>query len=330
VANDICPYTCILENCPTPYNLFVSQKEWNDHFMSDHPPQWQCPCCEDDPPVFKSLSGITSHMVSKHVDEVSWGLEDLLSEAEIKVMGITKCPLCDSDGPQDSPDLVEHVLQHVHDFSLRSLPWPMDPSLSLDKPVGIFDMSRASKKFKDGKGNTYVFDIAGWAETVVPTFDVDRGVKIVYDSKGNELALEIPGWPENTTLESPVSLQLRDMDRNPPKASKTESIPTAAPDNGYFSQNDYFVDDSSGGRSSSQTSHSSQQTDGSVRSSRRQQPKKWACTLCSLRGDGGGDAYFWHLDNLHPEHIEKGKELFDGDVEQWKRSMLDEAYWNGV
>ena len=83
--------------------------------------------------MFKSLSGITSHMMSKHLDVISDGLEDLLSDAEINVMGITKCPLCDSEGPQDSPDLVEHVLQHVHDFSLRSLPWPMDPTISLFK-----------------------------------------------------------------------------------------------------------------------------------------------------------------------------------------------------
>jgi hypothetical protein len=47
------------------------------------------------------------------------------------MMGIKACPLCDSEGPEDSPELIQHILQHVHDFSLRSLPWPADPVISL-------------------------------------------------------------------------------------------------------------------------------------------------------------------------------------------------------
>jgi hypothetical protein len=298
--------------------------------MNDHPPQWQCPCCEGDPPMFKSLSGITSHVMSKHLDVISDSLEDLLSDAEINVMGVTKCPLCDSEGPQDSPDLVEHVLQHVHDFSLRSLPWPMDPTISLDKPVGIFDMSQAVKIVKDDIGNEYIFHVAGWAETVVPTFDPGRGVKIVNDPEGNELVLDVAGWPENTTLDVELSLQLCDIDRNPPKDSEEESTLMAHSNEDYFSQNDYFMDESGDGRFSSQTSHSSQQTQDTVRSSGKHQPKKWICTLCSLLSMQGDDAYFRHLENIHPEAIEEAQKLADGDVEYWKRSMLNEAYWNGV
>ena len=58
----------------------------------------------------------------KHPEVVEDDLEEFLSGAEINIMGITNCPLCDSEGPQDSPDLIEHVLQHVHHFSLGSLP----------------------------------------------------------------------------------------------------------------------------------------------------------------------------------------------------------------
>ncbi|KIW24024.1 uncharacterized protein PV07_09763 [Cladophialophora immunda] len=260
VANDLCPYTCVLEDCPTPYNLFVTQKEWNDHVMNDHPPQWQCPCCEGDPPMFKSLSSIISHMVSKHPNVNSNNLEDLLSSSEISVMGITKCPLCDSEGPQDSPDLVEHVLHHVHEFSLRSLPWPMDPTISLEKPVGIFDMSHAEKIIRDDTGNEHIFHIAEWAETVVPIFDLSRGVKIFNDPEGNELDMDIAGWPENTTLEGELSLQLCDIDQNPPKTSEEESTLDTPSNKDYFSQNEYFADESSDGRFPSQTSRSSQQT----------------------------------------------------------------------
>lgn len=139
VANDLCPYTCMLEECPTPQKLFVTQSAWRDHFIHDHPPQWQCTYCEvDPPPIYKSLSGFITHLMSHDLENTLGRLKELVSTAEIQVMGITECPLCDSKGPRDSPDLVDHVLQHVHDFSLRSLPWPMDSIVSLDKQVGTF------------------------------------------------------------------------------------------------------------------------------------------------------------------------------------------------
>ncbi|KAH0593708.1 hypothetical protein MHUMG1_08459 [Metarhizium humberi] len=257
LANDLCPYTCILENCPTPYHLFVTQQEWNDHVMSDHPPQWQCPCCGGDPPIFKSISGITAHLMSAHLDAAPDSLEALLQEAELNVMGITKCPLCDSEGPQDSPDLVEHVLQHIHDFSLRSLPWPADPTISLDKPVGTFDMAHAVRHGKDSEGDVYIFDVAGWAETQAPSFDTDRGIKLVYDPEGNPLCLDIVGPPDETTLMGEQSLQLCEIDRNPPKADAGESALIVKSHKDYFSHNDYFVDEPSDGRFPSQTSCSS-------------------------------------------------------------------------
>lgn len=227
--------------------------------MSDHPPQWQwqCPCCEGDPPVFKSISGITVHLMSAHLDAASDGLQALLQEAELNVMGITKCPLCDSEGPRDSPDLVEHVLQHIHDFSLRSLPWPTDPTINLDKPVGTFDMAHAAHHGKDGGGDEYTFDVAGWAETQAPRFDTDRGIKLVYDPEGNLLCLDILGPPDETTLEDEQSLQLCEIDRNPPRADTRESALIVKSHKDYFSHNDYFVDESSDGRFPSQTSCSS-------------------------------------------------------------------------
>ncbi|KAF6795403.1 DUF2457 domain-containing protein [Colletotrichum sojae] len=33
------------------------------------------------------------------------------------------CPLCDSTGPPDSPELMDHIAEHIHTFALRSLPW---------------------------------------------------------------------------------------------------------------------------------------------------------------------------------------------------------------
>ena len=83
-----------------------------------------------------------NHLQTHHPGSVSDDeLAGILSGSVIRVMDITECPLCDSYGPLDSAELVEHVLEHTHDFSLRSLPWPKDSILNLNKPVGTFNVS---------------------------------------------------------------------------------------------------------------------------------------------------------------------------------------------
>lgn len=298
--------------------------------MNDHPPQWQCPCCEGDPPVFKALSGITTHFVSEHSDMISDGLEDLLAAAEINVMGITQCPLCDSEGPQDSPELIEHVLQHIHSFSLCSLPWPMDPDISLDKAAGKFDLSQAVKIARDKDGNEHTFHIGEWAETVAPIFDLDRGVIMINDEQGNELPLSIAGQYENATQDGVQLRQLCHIDRNPPKPSQGESETIRQSVKDYFSHNDYFMDDSGDDQISSQTSHSSQKTQDRGRSDWKDYTKKWICTLCHLDSTEGDDAYFLHLFDYHRGFIKEAGISDEGELEHWKRSMLNEAYWNGL
>ena len=272
---------------------------------------------------------MTMHIVSQHPAALSDGLEDLLSIAEINIIGITECPLCDSQGPQDSLEIIEHVFQHVHSFSLRSLPWPMDPSLNLERLVGLFDMDHASKKIKQDRGKEYVVRIADWAETVAPTFDLEKGQKTVIDEKGENRVFGIIGWPEDRTLRGDHSLQLCDIDRNPPKPSEEELAATAKSRNNfrtdYFAQNDYFKDESSQGRFSSQSSHSSQ-TQNSRTHSVQQGPKKWVCTLCGVQSIEGDEAYYQHLEDFHTADIEDTTV----EVELWKGSMMADAYWIGM
>lgn len=289
--------------------------------MNDHPPHWQCPCCESDFPTFKSLSEMTMHIASQHPEALSDGFGDLLSIAEINIMGITECPLCDSKGPQDSPKIIEHVFHHVHNFSLSSLPWPKDPIFSLERPVGLFDMKHASKIIEGEP----VSSIDDWAETVAPRFDLEKGKKIVTNDELEELDFGIAGWPKDRTLKDDHSLQLCDVDRNPPKPSEEELAAIAKSETDYFAQNDYFIDESGDGRFSPETPHSSQ-TQNSIKDNMRQGPTKWVCTLCGVQSIEGDDAYYQHLGHSHTVDMKETA----ADVELWKRWMLDHAYWNGV
>jgi hypothetical protein len=267
--------------------------------------------------------------MTEHPDEVEANLEEFLSDAEINIMGITNCPLCDSEGPQDSLDLMEHVLQHVHDFSLRSLPWPADLPITLDKSAGLFDMSHAVKIVKDKEGNVFKHDIATWAELVVPTFDQSRGVLICYDKEGKELILSAASTLE--AAERRTSLQLRDVDRSTLK-NEEESKQQDPSRQDYFSQfgNDYFVDESSDGRFS-QAYHLPQQSGATERSTENHEPKRWICPMCHAQSNpesSGEKDFFEHLIPSHP--VEQAEIDSSGGKDRWMRYMLAEAYWLGM
>ena len=200
LANDISPYTCILENCPTPYKLFVTEKEWNEHFLDTHPPKFQCIYCEST--TLDSLARLMSHFQVQHPEISDDDFADSLAKSAVHVMGITKCPLCDSEDSPDSPELIEHILEHIHDFSLRSLPWCKDPMRNLNKVAGTFD---------------------------VTVQDVNRIIQ----------------WVDKSSPKEELQLQLSSFDKNSPVEEGTASKHSKVD---YFTQNDYFTDESSDGR----------------------------------------------------------------------------------
>ncbi|KAK4059274.1 hypothetical protein Trihar35433_11027 [Trichoderma harzianum] len=139
LIEDLCPYTCIAQSCPTPDKLFTTRKAWELHFENDHSPQWQCLLCNEDDEPFSSEEDITTHTLTQHKQELSkYELSFLLSSAEVRYMGLEACPLCSSHGPRDSTELVDHVVHHAYEFALRALPWPQSVKENLNKPIGTF------------------------------------------------------------------------------------------------------------------------------------------------------------------------------------------------
>lgn len=79
--------------------------------------------------------------MSAHADVLPAGtIEAAVHWGAIKSYGITSCPLCESSGPLDDPELIDHVLQHTHDFSLRAIPWPKQNPLT-SAVAGTYNLS---------------------------------------------------------------------------------------------------------------------------------------------------------------------------------------------
>jgi hypothetical protein len=225
-----------------PDRLFVTEEEWRDHVIRDHPPRWQCPCCNDDPPIFTSLSGFVVHVSSDHSEKVDHDLEALICGSQISMMGLKKCPLCEFEGPQDSPHLIDHILQHIHDFSLHALPWPMDHDTTQLRPAGLFDLRHEIRYVTDGQENQIGLHIGDWAESVAPKFDQSRQKIIVIGPNEEELILETP------SLHGEVFLQLRTKEHSI-TIGDTEGNRRLEEEQSlnldYFAHYPYFADDSS-------------------------------------------------------------------------------------
>ncbi|KLP15961.1 1-phosphatidylinositol-4,5-bisphosphate phosphodiesterase [Fusarium fujikuroi] len=137
LAEDIRPYTCIFHGCPTPDVYYSSRSMLEQHFRQDHPPVWICPLC-DEGSIYSTMSEMMDHLHKAHPDN-GQDISSVISSSAQTRMGIKSCPLCEVNGEADSPELIEHVLEHIHDFSLRSLPWPRSSEVDIGDEVGSFN-----------------------------------------------------------------------------------------------------------------------------------------------------------------------------------------------
>ncbi|KAH7191838.1 uncharacterized protein B0J16DRAFT_393889 [Fusarium flagelliforme] len=136
LSEDVRPYTCVFDNCPTPNVYYSSREMLERHFRHDHTPVWQCPECKAEQ-IFTTMTAMIDHLQASHTFTTE--LSDISPSSMLTRMGINACPLCNTMGPPDSPALIDHVLEHVHDFSLRSLPWPKSADVELGGEVGSYN-----------------------------------------------------------------------------------------------------------------------------------------------------------------------------------------------
>ncbi|EXL74457.1 hypothetical protein FOPG_10484 [Fusarium oxysporum f. sp. conglutinans race 2 54008] len=138
LAEDIRPYTCIFDRCPAPNIYYSSRSMLEQHFRQDHPPVWLCPMC-DLGSAYSTMTEMMDHLHNTHTQTIEEGISAIISSSAQTRMGVESCPLCEIKGDTDSPELIDHVLEHIHDFSLRSLPWPKSSEVDLGGEVGSFN-----------------------------------------------------------------------------------------------------------------------------------------------------------------------------------------------
>lgn len=248
MKNDISPYTCIVENCPTPYRFYVTRNEWRDHVLCDHPPKWRCCCCTGTRPIFQSLPAFIAHLDEKHEGQVSDDTFDrIMAKSTFRTFGITNCPLCNDHGPTDSPELIEHVLGHIYDFSMYALPWRTTAQQDLKKPIRTFNDIAPVLDPNDNKHATEM--------------RISRNTRIL------EWVNEASSEEETVTPEQMATIRDHDWDDYQAMDDEDRADPVMVD---YFDRADvdYFDDDASSRGASSQADYSASTRHLSVSSSR--------------------------------------------------------------
>ncbi|KAG4295229.1 hypothetical protein FPRO06_01813 [Fusarium proliferatum] len=178
VAQDLCAYVCIFENCESPDDMYTSTYEWMSHMARYHSVmEWVCTECSRKAPStvenalihsFEDSLSLEAHILSLHPEIDEYEL-DLMVHAGNRPAGIQRvaCPLCrpglvsDASGEENgalfrSENCVEeiglvhleedeHIATHLHEFSLQAFPWPSETKTQ-DKPGMSISLSTASTR----------------------------------------------------------------------------------------------------------------------------------------------------------------------------------------
>ncbi|KAI1353262.1 hypothetical protein F5Y01DRAFT_64389 [Xylaria sp. FL0043] len=152
VAQDLCAYIYVFEDCESPDERFASTYEWMSHMAQCHSEiEWVCRKCTQhsapgvqDASTFQDPKLLREHILASH-QSLDLSELDLRVEAGKEFAGIQKarCPLCRPGlvslgedehivpSPSDGRKMGlvrleedEHIATHIHEFALHSFPFP--------------------------------------------------------------------------------------------------------------------------------------------------------------------------------------------------------------
>jgi hypothetical protein len=140
VFQDLQPYVCLFEDCPTGNQLFETYEEWLDHEKWNHNLQWHC----EDPNhggSFSSQEDFDNHLAVFHDPTDNPSLSQLCRSSRHPSPELWSiCPICGfvPQLAQSSPlatneestllrgRLEKHIALHLRYFATLALPWRED------------------------------------------------------------------------------------------------------------------------------------------------------------------------------------------------------------
>lgn len=141
MTHDMSPYTCIARNCPEELLMFQTRSQWETHLKDRHEPRWECPLCDMSDFPLNTVNDTKRHIEDAHGDQLKHlPLETVVSWCAVPDLGLESCPLCSPDLAPDSSELIDHVLSHVYEFSLRALPWTQTSIYPLGRTLGSYSL----------------------------------------------------------------------------------------------------------------------------------------------------------------------------------------------
>ncbi|KAK6524506.1 hypothetical protein TWF281_011413 [Arthrobotrys megalospora] len=220
LASDISPYTCILLDCAQPFRFYLTRKDWENHINTEHGQSWNCFVCKQlgEFAEFHEETSITHHLRTIHGDTVDIDEIPMFVSASQCSKLLTEtivCPLCPGSGSDE--DIINHIAQCVHDFSLRSLPLPLET----DKKEDYFadDSEKSNSQNTVSSSLIEERDVKG-----LPELDYDSGQTV--DSRYNQLtesflksisqssperaSILVQGWISSLTTEDIAKVEVSD------------------------------------------------------------------------------------------------------------------------
>ncbi|KAF5535802.1 Hsp70 chaperone protein [Fusarium mexicanum] len=245
VAQDLCAYVCIFEDCESPDDMYTSTYEWMSHMAKYHSTmEWVCTGCSkhgqqsvENASIhsFKDPLDLKAHILSLHPEMDEYEV-DLMVHAGNRPVGIQRvaCPLCrpglvssatgEEDGTPVHPNscveeigLVhleedEHIATHIHEFSLQAFPWPCETKTQETSDMSISNSTVSTRQ-------EVIIPASGVAD---PIFEIKNYLhhqaEVLDNLQGpREELLPLSHVPEKDHVRpEPINLDLLDEDRGDP------------------------------------------------------------------------------------------------------------------
>ncbi|KAF7537784.1 hypothetical protein G7054_g3489 [Neopestalotiopsis clavispora] len=177
VAQDLMPYSCFIDGCETPYEMYLTSENLLGHVMDKHSTScWTCNFCRpgdynDGNSLHITLDFWSAEEWINHVTEAHSGqirvaqLSVLASLSKRSVLGTLACPFCDFASGTMVSSIDDHILQHLHEFSLRALPEIFDTNADDRSKASQLSGSLSHVKEVEHKDSQYPLEYSVVDET---------------------------------------------------------------------------------------------------------------------------------------------------------------------